>query len=86
MIGIIIGILFLLFYIAATIRIKILLFIINLFLPDPIPYIDEFIMFGDIVVNLLKVVRIIEFINEHKVLSAFGGIAGVVLLYSCIWL
>lgn len=80
MVAIVLGTIFLLVYISVPIRTKIVLFIINLFLPDPIPYIDELIMAGNIVLNLIKAIKIIEFVNEHKVLSAVLGITSVFLL------
>lgn len=77
---IIIAIIFLLFYIAAPIRTKIVLAFINIFFPDPIPYLDEFIMWGNLLMNLAKVGRIIEFIEEHRHLSIFCGIIIVIMM------
>lgn len=78
---IIIAIIFLLFFLVAPIRTKIVLAIINIFFPDPIPYVDEFIMWGNLLMNLAKLGRIIEFIEAHKRLSIFCGIIGVILLF-----
>lgn len=80
MIAIVLGTIFLLVYVAVPIRTKIVLFIINLFLPDPMPYVDELIMAGNIVLNLVKAIKIIEFVNEHKVLTVFLGITSIFLL------
>lgn len=81
MIAIILGTIFLLIYISVPIRTKIVLFIINLFLPDPIPYVDELVMAGNIVLNLVKAIKIIEFINEHRILSAFLVVTSIFLLF-----
>lgn len=80
MIAIVLGTIFLLVYISVPIRTKIVLFIINLFIPDPIPYVDELVMAGNMVLNLVKAIKIIEFINEHKILSVFLGITSIFLL------
>jgi len=71
MIMYIIAIIFLLFFLAAPLRTKIVLSIINLFLPDPIPFIDEFIMVVNTLNNLIRVGKVIEFIRSHKALSVF---------------
>lgn len=76
---IIIAIIFLLVYIAAPLRTKIVLAIINVFLPDPIPYADESIMWGNILINLARIGRILEFVNEHKRLFIFGGIIAILI-------
>ncbi|MBU3112701.1 hypothetical protein [Clostridium lacusfryxellense] len=79
---IIIAIIVLLFFLAAPLKTKIVLAIINIFLPDPIPYVDEFIMWGNIFLNITKAKRIIEFVWDHKALSIFCGITGVIILFN----
>lgn len=43
---IILMIVFLLTYMGMPLKVRIFLFVANLFIPDPIPYVDEIIMFA----------------------------------------
>ena len=76
---IILEILFIIFFFAAPIRAKIVLFIIKLLLPDPFLYVDDIIMGYNILTTGVRVVNILEFINEHKFLSTLCGIVGLIL-------
>ena len=69
MIGIIITVIFLCVFLAVPLVARIVLFILNAFIPDPIPYADECVMAGNIVHNLVRLDKIINFIMEHKSLS-----------------
>lgn len=50
--------------------------------PDPIPFVDEFIMWAGLFMHLYRLMSIAEFIQNHKkaVLWVSIGIALVILL------
>ena len=58
-------------YIVLPIWVKILVFIVNAFVPDPIPFLDEIAMLAGMLVHLARINMILEFISEHKVLAFF---------------
>lgn len=59
-------------YFACPMPIQLILTGLNLFIPDPIPYLDEIIMIGGILSKLYwldnAVDNIGDFLSEHKVL------------------
>lgn len=72
---------FLLIFIACPLIGKLILLVLNVIVPDPLPYIDEIVMIGSTAGNVLGAVskadKLIDFISEHKVV---GVILGIVLI------
>lgn len=67
-------------------------FIVNAFVPDPIPFLDEFIMILCMCSKLEKLMDFVDFvsdvgdyISEHRVAFIIGGIACVILIVWIIW-
>ena len=67
-------------YMAFPIKAKIVIMLLNFFLPDPIPWVDEFIMLVGIVAKMDKAVRVWEFITRHKFLVAVSVILVILLV------
>lgn len=64
---------------------KIALLLANTVLPDPIPFVDEVIMWIGLLMNLSRLMDIAMFIREHKqtvkkVLAGIGIILGIFIL------
>lgn len=62
-------------YFSSPLPVRLLIMLLNCWLPDPIPVIDEVIMMSGILSKLLFVERIMDFVSEHKILSAIIGAA-----------
>lgn len=80
-IGLIILVILAFAYVALPLWAKIIVFGINSFFPDPIPVLDEVLMFASILNDILKIYKamvIVEWIREHKTLLMRIGI-GIVL-------
>lgn len=54
--------------------------LVNLFIPDPVPFFDEFIMFIAIVCKIKKVIEISEFLRKYGVILAVLLGIGIVAL------
>lgn len=63
-------------YITSPIIGKIALLLANMVLPDPIPFVDEFIMWIGLFTHLSRLMDVAEFIRNHKV----GVMVGVIIL------
>lgn len=63
---VIVAVLILAIYLASPIVGKIALLLVNTVLPDPIPFVDEIIMWIGLIMNLIRLMEIAEFIREHK--------------------
>ncbi|WP_036613259.1 hypothetical protein [Oribacterium sp. P6A1] len=73
------GIVFLIF-LGAPLPFQIVFMIINIFIPDPIPVVDEALMAASIIKKLAGAERIIEFSNENpKVFKII--IVGMVIVF-----
>lgn len=71
-------------YVGLPLWAKLIIFIIDAFLPDPIPVIDEILMVAAVindVLKLYKVMAIAEWIRLHKVLALCIGIGTIFLLW-----
>jgi hypothetical protein len=66
MILIILAIFILLIYFASPLIGKIVLLIANQFIPDPIPFVDEIIMYVGLFAHLNRLLHITNFIALHK--------------------
>jgi len=65
-------------YLALPFPVQIGVLLFNTMVPDPIPYIDEIIMYGSAMQKCAKVVSILEWIAKHKVLTIILAIIIVV--------
>lgn len=59
-------IMILLIYSACPLMIKIVLLIANSIVPDPIPFVDEFIMWIGLFIHISRLMRVTEFVYMHK--------------------
>lgn len=64
----------LLIYIALPLPGQLLFLLLNAFIPDPVPYVDEIVMTISTTRKLGKAVEIWDWINSHKALAAVIGI------------
>ncbi len=55
-----------LIYLALPLWTRILVFIVNMFFPDPIPYLDEIFMIAGILGKIILFENFIEFYEENK--------------------
>lgn len=69
-------------FLVAPFPIRLLIFIVNLLIPDPIPIIDEVLMAAGLISKLLFVERIADFIENHPVISAILGFIIIMLIVS----
>lgn len=56
------------------------LLLINTFVPDPIPYIDEIIMYGSMVKKMVNAGKILAWIDEHRFLTGIIILVLVVII------
>lgn len=71
-------------YVGLPLWAKLIFWVINSFLPDPIPVVDEVFMFAAIINDILKlykVMAIAEWIRSHKLLALCIGIGSIILLW-----
>lgn len=73
-------------YFVSPLPVRLLILLINFFVPDPIPVIDEVIMIAGIISKLTLFGRIVEFAQNHKrlvkVLTALVVIGIILLIVS----
>jgi len=77
---IIVGIIVLAIYAKIPIIGKIIMLIINSYFHDPIPYVDEIIMWAGLFQNITRTNDIIDWITLHKKLSVFLAIVLIIVL------
>ena len=53
-------------YCCMPVYVEVILFAINMMLPDPIPFLDEFFMLLPVVKKLIMITKIYNFYEEHK--------------------
>lgn len=76
--------LFLCIYWIAPLPVQIVLFVIDIFVPDMVPVIDELVMLLAIVNRIKTYIAIRSFMEEHRILTALFLIVvviGVVLVF-----
>lgn len=56
-------------YLALPFPAQIVVLLFNTIIPDPIPFVDEIIMYGSAMQKYARAVSILEWITNHKVLS-----------------
>ena len=66
-------------YLCLPLYLQIIFIIVNTFVNDPIPFLDEIIMYASFIKKLCNLGRIIEFIEDNKVLSIIIGVVIVVV-------
>lgn len=69
-----------LLFLGAPFWLQLIFTILNVFINDPIPLIDEAVMGVSIVKKILSFTRILEFVTEHKILSAVIAVGLIVLI------
>lgn len=67
-------------YLVCPIVGKIALLLANTILPDPIPFVDEFIMWVSLLVHLSRLMSIAEFVRTHKVICITASIILLILI------
>ena len=72
-------------YCCLPLPIQIPLLLLNTMLPDPIPYLDEIIMYASTFKKLARLSALIEWIEEHPVLTVIILVSVVVLCIYGIW-
>lgn len=70
-----------LLYICLPWYVQFAVWLVNLFIPDPIPFIDELIMFLPIAYKIKKIFYISEFLEKYGVVLAVSlGLGGIFLI------
>lgn len=82
--AIIAAIMILLIYLSCPILGKIALLIANTLIPDPIPFVDEFIMWMGLFIHLSRLMKLAEFVRNHKKAVAVAFIVLVILFIAVI--
>ncbi len=70
-------------YVSLPLPLQFIVLLLNTKIPDPIPYIDEIIMYGAFLKKLIAVARIeecLEWIEEHKLISILIGISVITVI------
>lgn len=75
---------FFVIYIVAPIPIQIFILIVDMFIPDPIPAIDEILMVAVVGNRIRKAIMIGDFVVKHKFLTFLIGMVLAFLLYTVI--
>lgn len=83
MLIIVVAIIILVIYLACPLIGKIVLLAANTFIPDPIPFVDEAIMWIGLLFHMVRVLEIAAFVSEHKVLSFFIACAVLIFIIIC---
>lgn len=73
---------FICIYLVCPFWLKPILLILNTIIPDPIPFVDEVIMWGGLISKLAALGRIGEFVSENKKLSIGIGIIIILVTIS----
>lgn len=74
-----------LLFLGAPFWLQLIFTILNVFINDPIPLIDEAVMGVSIVKKIISFTRIAEFVSEHKILSAVIAIGLLVIIFGFIF-
>lgn len=58
-------------------------FIVNLFFPDPIPFLDELLMFVPVIRKIIRIATLSEFLEEHwkKILVIILSVITAIVAY-----
>ena len=63
------------FLTASLLPLQLIFTIVNYFIPDPIPIIDEALMTASIIKKILSLVNVMEFVHNHPKLSKIIAVA-----------
>ena len=74
-----------LLFLGAPFWLQLIFTILNVFINDPIPLIDEAVMGVSIVKKIISFTRIAEFVSAHKILSAIITIGLLIVICSFIF-
>ena len=85
MILIILYVILLCVYFACPLPVRLLILAVNFFIPDPIPIVDEVLMIAGIISKIIALDKILEFIEEHKILFTIIGLGIVILIVKLIF-
>lgn len=73
-----------LFYICLPWYIQSAVWLVNLFIPDPIPFFDELIMFVPIAYKIKKIFDVSEFLRKYGIVLAVLLGIGIIALIVCL--
>lgn len=82
--AVIVAIIVLAIYLACPLVGKIALLLVNTVLPDPLPFVDEIIMWIGLLINLSRLMSIAEFIQNHKKMVYTITVMIIILIISVI--
>lgn len=88
MVAIIIYLFVIVLYCLAPLPVQFVLLLINTVTPDPIPFLDEAIMYASFIKKLARLLDILEFVENHPIISGIIGIglcAGIVYVVKLIF-
>lgn len=77
--SVIIAVIILSIYLVCPIIGKCALLLANTILPDPVPFVDEFIMWIGLFAHLSRLMRIADFVRTHKKAVTISAISILVL-------
>lgn len=69
-----------LIYVVLPMPLQLVVLILNTAIVDPIPYVDEIIMYASFIKKLARYGRMIEWAEEHKTLLTVIGVGIVVVI------
>ena len=58
--------------------------LVNLFIPDPVPFLDEIIMFVPIAYKIKRIIDISEFLRKYGIVLAVLLGIGIIVLIVCL--
>lgn len=79
--AVIVAVIVMIIYLLCPLIGKIALLMVNTVVPDPIPFVDEFIMWVGLMHNLSRMTKIALFIKEHKFLSFLIFVCIIIALF-----
>lgn len=72
-----------LFYICLPWYVQSAVWLVNLFMPDPIPFLDELLMLVPIVYKIRRIISVSEFLRKYGIVLAILIGIGVITLIVC---
>lgn len=84
MVSIIIYLIMISIYCVSPLPLQFIMLIINTLVPDPIPILDELIMYIGFINKLSSLENILDFIVDHKIISFIIGIIVLVIIFNLI--
>lgn len=71
-------------YCVSPLPLQFIMLIINTLVPDPIPILDELIMYIGFINKLSSLENILDFIVDHKIISFIIGIIVLVIIFNLV--